>query len=196
MPIRSPQRLQPTRVAGGQVERVELGGAAGTEHVDPGRQHPVLAHHRVDLGLEPGTQPHQLVAVADQLAQLADLRRGDPRLGQTTQAQQVDQIVGVTLVVLHPPVAPVVAQRVRQMHVRAHLVRASRPPSTTRTWPPATTSGSGPAAATASANATGSLSMCTFDNNSPVGVLAHDHRPAAVQIDTDIFSFHGNLLSS
>ncbi len=83
----------------------------------------MLAHHRMHLRLQTGTQTHQLVAIADHLPQLPQLRWRDPRLRQATQTQQVDQIIGVAFVVLHPALAPVVAQRVRQMHVRAHLVQ-------------------------------------------------------------------------
>ncbi len=44
-----PQRLEAQRVGHGQLERVELSGAAGAEHVAARRQHPVLAHHGVHL---------------------------------------------------------------------------------------------------------------------------------------------------
>src|SRR5262245_56438854 len=40
----------------------------------------------------------------------------DPRLRQPPETQQVRQIAGVAFVVLHPPLPPVVARRVRQMH--------------------------------------------------------------------------------
>lgn len=75
----------------------------------------------MDLGLEARAQAHELVAVADQLPQLAHLGRGDPGLGQAAQAQEVDQVGGVTLVVLHPPVAPVVAERMGQVDPGAAL---------------------------------------------------------------------------
>ena len=96
------------------------------------------------LGLEPGPQRDQLVPVADQLPQLPHLRRRDPRLRQPTQAQQVGQVGGVAVVVLDPPVAPVVAQRVGQMHRRAPLAAAGPPPSTSRRWPPSPPPGPGP----------------------------------------------------
>jgi hypothetical protein len=38
---------------------------------------------------------HQLRPVPDQLAQLADRRRRDPRLGQAPHPQQVGQVLGV-----------------------------------------------------------------------------------------------------
>ena len=61
------------------------------------------------------------MAVAHQLPQLTDLGWGDPGLGRLAEAQQVDEVGGVTLVVLHPPVAPVVAQRMGQVDPGAAL---------------------------------------------------------------------------
>ena len=60
-----------------------------------GGQDPQLGHHRVDLRLGRGAQRGQLGPVADQLSQLAHLRRGDPRLGQVIAAQPVRQLGGV-----------------------------------------------------------------------------------------------------
>ena len=57
----------------------------------------------------------ELASVSDELSQLAQGRRGHPALGQPPQAEQVDQVGGVALVVLHPAIAPVVAERVGQM---------------------------------------------------------------------------------
>jgi hypothetical protein len=44
------------------------------------------------LCLEARAQPHQLRAIADQLAQLPDRRRRDPRLRQPTQPQHVGEV--------------------------------------------------------------------------------------------------------
>jgi hypothetical protein len=60
----------------------------------------------VNLGLEPGTQLHQLGPIAHQFAQLAQRRRGDPRLRQAAEAQHVGQVGGVDDVVLDPPLSP------------------------------------------------------------------------------------------
>jgi len=59
---------------------------------------------------------HQREAITDELAQFSDLRRGNPALGQAPEAQHGGQVLGIALVVLHPPIAPVVAERMRQMH--------------------------------------------------------------------------------
>jgi len=66
--------------------------------------------------------------VADQLAQLPHRRRGDPPLRQAAQPQHRGQVTGAALVVLDPPVPPVVAQRVRQVHVRAQFGEQVRRP--------------------------------------------------------------------
>jgi hypothetical protein len=55
-----PQGVEAGHVGVGEVEGVELGGAAEPEHVHPRRQYAVLAHHRMDLGLESGTEPNEL----------------------------------------------------------------------------------------------------------------------------------------
>ena len=117
------QRLDPDRVALTERHGVELLAAGGAEHVHHPGQDTFFGHHRVDLGLEPGAQLHQLGPVADQLPQLTDRRRGDPRLRQTTQAQHVGQIGGVDHVVLDPPIPPVQRLRVGQMHRRAQLLQ-------------------------------------------------------------------------
>ena len=68
---------------------------ARAEHVVDRRQHAFFGHHRMHLGLEPRAQLHELGAVADQLAELPDRRRRDPRLRQATQPQHVRQVAGV-----------------------------------------------------------------------------------------------------
>jgi hypothetical protein len=79
-----------------------------------------LGQHAVDLVLAAGAQLHQLAAVPGDLAELADLRRGDPRLRQPAHPQQVGQVTGVQLVVLDPAVTEFPdAQRVRQVHLGA-----------------------------------------------------------------------------
>jgi hypothetical protein len=56
----------------------------------------------VDLVLAAGLETDELVPVPGQLAQLADLGRGDPRLRQPAHPQQVSKISGIALVVLDP----------------------------------------------------------------------------------------------
>ncbi len=58
----------------------------------------------------------ELAPIADEFAQFAQRWWGDPGFGQTSHAEQVDQVRGIALVVFHPPMAPVVAERMGQMH--------------------------------------------------------------------------------
>ena len=89
---------------------------------------PSFAKHGVDLGLEAGAQVDELGPIADELAQFAQRWWGDPGLGQASHAEQVDQVRGVALVVLHPPMPPVVAERMGQMHRGPALLdHVSRP---------------------------------------------------------------------
>src|SRR4051794_15903989 len=56
---------------------------------------PHLASTACTPCLAVAAQGHQLGAVANQLAQFAGGRRGDPRLGQASHPQQVGQVGGV-----------------------------------------------------------------------------------------------------
>ena len=51
----------------GQLQGVELGRAAGAEHVPPGRRDPTSPITAWTWALSPKTQAHALVAVADHL---------------------------------------------------------------------------------------------------------------------------------
>lgn len=146
----------------------------------------------MDLRLEAGPQGHQLGPVPHELPELTDLRWRDPGLGQPPQAQQISQVGGVPLVVLDPPVAPVVPQRVGQIN------------------PPATLGQhiSGPVPAVARLqdhvrvrSRLGHLQTqghrIVLDPDH-VKLLAlrghpHDHTPAPVQVNTDVLSLllHG-----
>ena len=75
-----------------------------------------------------GAEPDELRSVADDLAELAELRWGDVGLRETPEAQQVDEVLGITLVVLHSAVAPVVAEWVGEVEVRAELFEEVREP--------------------------------------------------------------------
>jgi hypothetical protein len=100
------------------------------------RDHPALAQHRVDARLRRGALPDQLVPVTDQLTQLPDLRRRDPRGRQPVEPQQLRKVLGVELVglraaALHrgdPPVDAPGSPRTRPRTVH-------RRPSTSRRWP-------------------------------------------------------------
>ena len=60
-----PQRLDPIRIRIGQLQGVQLGGAARSPHVHARWQHPVLGHHRVHLRLAARAITHQVEPVAD-----------------------------------------------------------------------------------------------------------------------------------
>src|SRR5437763_10518766 len=59
-----------------------------------------------------------------------------------------------------------------------------------------TTSGTGPASATAALMANGVVGHTRHREPIAGGVQAHDHRPAAVEVDPDVLSFHRGLPSS
>jgi hypothetical protein len=58
----------------------------------------VISGHRVDPVAQLGAEPDQADPVPQQGAELADLRRGDPRPGQQVGAQQLRQDDGAGLV--------------------------------------------------------------------------------------------------
>ena len=99
-------------VGEGKLERVELGRTTRPPHLSDDRKHAVLRHHAVDLGLGARAVPDQGEPVADELAQLSCLGRGDPTLGEATEAEHRGEVLRVTLVVFHAAVAPVVAEGV------------------------------------------------------------------------------------
>ena len=90
---RSSSRSDCTRIAKARRARARRADAfrPGRTCRRPG-QHTLFRHHRVHLRLQPAAQLHQLGPIADQLAQLPDRRRRDPRLPQPTQPQHVRQI--------------------------------------------------------------------------------------------------------
>ena len=176
----------------GELEGVELGVAARAPHVASTRQDPVLGHHRVDLGLEPRAQVAQLDAEADHLAELSGLGRGDPGLGQATEAQQVGEVPGVALVVLHPPVSPVVAVRIGQMDLVAHLFQEIGGPV-----PAIGRLDDDVAAHRGCAHLLGEADRVVVDPDRVdlLSGLVHpvDDRPSAVQVDADILLCHRGL---
>jgi len=99
-----------------QAHLVQQCVTAHAEEVSHGHAHALFGQDRVDLGLEARALVDELGAIADVLAQLAQWRWSDPCLGQAAQPQEVDQVGGITLVVLDPPLTPVVPERVGQVH--------------------------------------------------------------------------------
>ena len=86
------------------ARQVQLGqpAAARAGPVAGGPVVAVVGGDRVDPVAQLGAEPDQADPVPQQRAELAHLRRGDPRLGQQVRAQQLRQDRGVDLVVLQP----------------------------------------------------------------------------------------------
>jgi hypothetical protein len=83
----------------------------------------LAGQQRVHAVLDRGAQVHERRAVAEQITQVAQLRRGDVRLGQQTGAQQVRERLGVDRVCLHPGGGDRPGpQRVREVHVKAGVL--------------------------------------------------------------------------
>ncbi len=81
----------------------------------------VVGGDRVDPVPQLGAEADQADPVPQQRAELADLRRGDPRLGQQVRSQQLRQNRGVDLVVLQPGRGDGLAPQ-RVHHVRLEAV--------------------------------------------------------------------------
>jgi len=123
------QRGDPGRVRGRQRHPVQQLVTGHPEQVGHRYLHTALGQHGVNLGLAVATESDKLRPMPDQLTQLTGRRRRDPRLRQAAHPQQVGQIGGVTLVVLHPPVLERLhPQRVRQMNLRAEFLQGIRRP--------------------------------------------------------------------
>jgi len=76
------------------------------EHIRGPRDHPALAQHGMDARLGRRPFSDELAPVADRLPKSTDLRRGDPRLRQPPDPQQLRELpsiqrVGLRLSVLH-----------------------------------------------------------------------------------------------
>ena len=155
----------------------------------------MLAHLRVDLGLEAGAEPDQLEPVTHDLAQFPDLRRGDPCLRQPAQAQQVDQVVGVPLVVLHTTVPPGVPEGVGEVDSGAELLEdVSRPVPPEGRLQDHLRFGAGGRHCFRQGHR--AVVDPDLGQDLALRVLPHNHRPAPVQVDPDVLSFHRGLLLS
>jgi hypothetical protein len=159
-------------------ETANLGGFAAT----------VTSASFVHLCLQARAQRDELGSIAHQLAQLSRRRRCDPRLRQAAQAKQVREVPGVALVVLDPPVAPVVARRVRQMHPmpigleQVHRpVPPASPPGEARTKPvsrwPASSSRSSTTACATARSAAWPTETRRERSDTTTGELADRHDP-------------------
>ena len=86
-------------------------------------QDALSGQQRVHAVLDRGAHPGQRRAVAKQLAQVAQLGRGDVRLGQKPSPQQMRERLGVDRVGLHPRGGDRLrAQRMGKVHVVAGLL--------------------------------------------------------------------------
>jgi hypothetical protein len=144
------------------------------------------------LGLEPGPQVGELESEAHHLAELADLGRSDPGLGQAPEAQEVGQVSGVALVVLHSAMPPVVAMRVGQVDAITHLLE-----EVGRPVPAISGLEDHVAADRCCAHLLGKAHGIVFhpDAVDLVALFVHpvDDRTPAVQVDADILLCHLGL---
>jgi hypothetical protein len=121
--VQLPQRGDLAGVRLRQVQAVQPPLPVHAEDVRMGDRDAEPGQHDVHLIPARGAEPDQLVPVTGQLAQLPDLRRRDPRLGQPAHPQQVGQVRGVTLIVFDPAVGERLdPQRMRQVHLRPGLL--------------------------------------------------------------------------
>ena len=174
---------------------VEEALATDAEQVAHGHGHALFGQHGVDLGLEVRAEVDELGPVTDVLTELTLGWRGDPGLSQASQAQQVDQVGGVALVVLHPPVAPVVAERMGQVHgAPALLDHVGRPVPAVGGFEDHL----GVLAGLGQLGRQGNRIVVDPDRVERLScpVAPHDHAAAPVQVDADILCllFHGSLL--
>ena len=123
-----PDRFDPDGVGVGEGSGVQQLCAGFAEPIGHRNRYALFGEYGVDLAAQTRAQLAQLDAVTDQLAQLAEFRRRDPRLGQPSQTEQVREILSVAFVVLDPALAPGVAQRMSQMQQAAQLCDHIRGP--------------------------------------------------------------------
>jgi hypothetical protein len=118
------EAVQPPAGPVGQLEAREELLSALAEQVGVFLPDALSGQQRVDPVLDRGAHPAQHGAVPQQLAQVAQLGRGDVRLGQKPRAQQVREGLGVDRVGLHPRGGDRLGpQRMREVHVLARLLQ-------------------------------------------------------------------------
>ena len=147
----------------------------------------------MDLGLEATAELHELGPVAHELTQLPRRRWCDPGLGQPTQAQHVGQVDGVTFVVLHPSLSPVQALGVGEVHAGAVRLQEVDDPV------PAVGCldhhlGVGARSRDRGGNGERIVADALGRELVAVCIESHDHRPATMEVDTDVLSIHRGLL--
>lgn len=116
------------------------------------------------------------------------MRRRDPRLGELSQAELSHQVEGITLVVLHPAVAPVEPRRAGQMNLRTMVDQQVDQPVVAE-------GGLQDHHRVLTSFRHGRHHLERVVEDPPrrqvtaIAVHPHDHRTAPVQIDPDILSF-------
>ena len=113
----------------GSCQAGEVLAAGCAEQIGVLGQDALAGQQRVHAVLDRGAQVHERRAVAQQIAQVTQLRRGDVRLGQQAGAQQVRERLGVDRVGLHPGGGDRPGpQRVREVHVKPGVLEQLREP--------------------------------------------------------------------
>jgi hypothetical protein len=119
----SASRLSSLRRGHGQLQRGEGLAAGCAEQVAVIGQDALAGQQRVHAVLDRGAQVHKRRAVAEQIAQVAQLRRGGVRLGQQSGAQQVRERARVDRVGLHSGGGDRAGPEwVREVHVKAGVL--------------------------------------------------------------------------
>ena len=187
------QRVEAHGIGLGELEAVELGLTGRSPQLADDGQDPVLGHDPVDLGLGTGAVPDERVAIAHQLAQLSDLWRRDPALGQAPEGQHGGQVLGVALVVLDASVPPVVAERVGQVHVGAEVLeQIGRPVPAIGGFEDHL--GLGPGGGHGLGELEGLADEAFGAEHLAVFCHPDDGGAASVQVDSDVLSHRGLLL--
>jgi hypothetical protein len=126
---RAQQRIQSSPRPGTQPQLGQKAPAAGAEQVGVLTLDAVPSQQRVDAVLQRGAHMGQHDALAQQVAQIPELARGDIRLRQQVGAQQVRQRPRVDRVGLHARRCDRLgAQRMRQMQLAAAILQQLRQP--------------------------------------------------------------------
>ena len=187
------RRVEAHGVGLGEFETVELGLTGRSPQLADDGQDSVLGHDPVDLGLGAGAVPDERIAIAHQLAQLSDLWRRDPALGQALQGQYGGQVLGLAHVVLHASVPPVVAERMGEVPVGAEVLEKISGPV------PAVGGlehdfGLGPGRGHGLGELEGLADEAFGAEHLAVFCHPNDGRAATMQVDSDVLSHRGLLL--
>ena len=193
-----PQRLDADREALARARRGRGARSGDAEEVAHRDRHPLFREHGVDLLSAGGPEADELVAVADELALLSQLRGRDVgldeaseavagRRGQSRHARRSSPVA----------IAPVVAERVSEVDMGAlRLEEVDEPvPAVGRLDDRPRVRGPRRRARPGCRRCPCSQAR-TAERVTPMLIPSHDDRPAAVQVDADILLFHRGSPSS